>query len=355
MAQRPWPLFSSLEVITLMDPLTHGLAGAVAAQTVSKKEKHRPAALTAFAAALLPDIETFIHHPSDPLFNLEIHRQFTHAIIFIPVGALIAAGLLWWFMRKHLDFREIYLFSLLGYATHGLLDAVTSYGTELLWPISDIRVAWNLIPIIDPVLTLGIGALVAVSFYYRQNIWSLAAVVWVILYLMTGFIQRERAAEYMEKLAVERGHHIERLVVKPSIGNLVLWRSTYLAQDSIYVDAPRPGFFASPVVYFGDSAPAVIPERHYSGFRNTTIYEDILRFYRFSDRFLVMHPEKEQIIGDARYSMVPNHLTPLWGIQVDTTQPGRHVPFMHFRDAGQEVREDFMEMATGAREADYRP
>jgi len=32
---------------------------------------------------------------------------------------------------------------------------------------------------------------------------------------------------------------------------------------------------------------------------------------------------------------------------VDTTQTDRHVPFLYFRDAGDEVREPFMEMLLG--------
>jgi membrane-bound metal-dependent hydrolase YbcI (DUF457 family) len=41
-----------------------------------------------------------------------------------------------------------------GYATHGLLDASTTYGTLFFWPFTDMRVAWNAISIVDPLFTL---------------------------------------------------------------------------------------------------------------------------------------------------------------------------------------------------------
>ena len=330
-----------------MDPLTHGLTGAAAAQSLAGKEKQRPAAFTAFVAALLPDLEFFIHIPSDPLFNIEVHRQFTHSFLFIPAGALITAALLWWFLRHHLSFRELFLFSALGFATHGMLDAVTSYGTELLWPFSDARFAWNLLPIIDPLLTGAMAVLSGLAFWSRRRIFGWLFFGWLFLYLSAGFVQRERGVSAMEDIAAQRGHDIERLVVKPTIGNLILWRSTYIAADTVRVDAVRSGIFRPQHIYAGEAAPLIVPERDFSDWKGTTLYDDILRFQRFSDGYLTFHPDKPDIIGDARYSMVPTSLTPLWGIRADTTQPDRHVPFLNFRDAGSDVREEFIRQLTG--------
>ena len=330
-----------------MDPLTHGLTGAAAAQSLAGRDKHRPAALTAFIAALLPDVETFIHHPSDPLFNIEIHRQFTHSFVFIPAGALITAALLWWFMRRHLSFRELFFFSLIGFASHGLMDAVTSYGTELLWPFSDARFAWNLLPIVDPLLTIVMAGLAGAAFYYRSRLFGWLFIGWLTMYLLAGFVQRERGKSALEDLTDQRGHTIERLVVKPTIGNLILWRSTYIYNDTVYVDAIRSGIIQPQQIYPGDAAPLILPEQDFPGLKGTTLYSDLQRFQRFSDGYLIRHPEHDEIIGDARYSMIPNGLTPLWGIRADTTQPDRHVPFLNFREAGPDVREVFMKQLAG--------
>lgn len=330
-----------------MDPLTHGLAGAAAAQLASGKDKIRAASFAGFSAALLPDIEFFIRIPSDPLFQLEIHRQFTHSLLFIPAGALLATFLLWWFLRRFLSFREIYFFSLLGFATHGLVDAATSYGTELLWPFSDIRFAWNLLPIVHPVMTVMMALLTGIAFYYRNRLGGWIAMGWILLFLLAGYIQRERGLNAVERLAAERNHAIQQVVVKPTIGNLILWRSTYIAGDTIHVDAVRSGIFTSPRVLEGGRSPLVVPERDFAEWKGSVLYNDILRFQRFSDGYLIRHPEKAHIIGDGRYSMLPTGLIPLWGIHPDTTQPGRHTDFQTFRDTSPELREQFWNQLTG--------
>jgi len=127
-----------------MDILTHGLLGGTLAQSCSQKGEMRAAATVGFLAALLADADALIRSDTDPLLTLEYHRQFTHALIFIPVGALLVALILWPAFRvfgRPLGFRRIYLYALLGCATSGFLDACTSYGTHLLWPFTGDRLA----------------------------------------------------------------------------------------------------------------------------------------------------------------------------------------------------------------------
>ena len=91
-----------------MDPVSQGLVGAALPQSVSNKNEIRLAALIGFFAGLLADIDVVIRSSSDPLLFLDYHRQFTHSIIFIPIGGLIAAGFCWMFLKKRLNFRKIY-------------------------------------------------------------------------------------------------------------------------------------------------------------------------------------------------------------------------------------------------------
>jgi len=331
-----------------MDPLTHGLVGAAAAQSLADQEKIRPAACTGFMAAMLADLDYFIHNPSDPLLNIEIHRQFTHSLVFIPVGALIAAGLLWWIMRKYMSFRELYIYSLVSYGTAGLMDAFTSYGTMLLWPFLDTRYAWNLISVVDPVFTTVLLVIVGLSIYYRHVPYAWIGWAWIVIYLSLGFVQRERAASAALILADQRGHTIERIVIKPTIGNIILWRSTYEYDEHFYADGIRAGLFSGRKIYEGESAPRIYPEESYDDYMATIMYYDIMRFSRLSEEYLIRHPDKPDILGDARYSMLPTSLTPLWGIKADTENTDEHVEFLYFRDSGQEVREAFLDMLLGS-------
>lgn len=330
-----------------MDPFTHGLVGAAASQSFANTEKIRPAAATGFVAAMLADLDYYIHIPSDPLFNIEIHRQFTHSLVFIPVGALAASLLLWWFLRRHLSFKELYFYSLAGYATAGIMDVFTSYGTQLLWPFTDTRFAWSVISVVDPVVTTGLLVLMGISVWKRKKKWVWFAWAWLILFLMNGWVQQNRAENAAERLAESRQHHIEELVVKPTIGNQLLWRANYIYDGFIYTDAIRTGWLTGVKIYEGESEPLIVAEENFHEYESTTLYNDLQRFSRLSEGFMVRHPEKPQIIGDARYSMLPTSLAPLWGVEVDTTDTESHLQFRHFRDAGDEIREPFWEMLMG--------
>ncbi|GIS21122.1 MAG: hypothetical protein CM15mP120_30380 [Pseudomonadota bacterium] len=72
---------------------------------------------------------------------------------------------------------------LAGYATHGLLDACTSYGTQLFWPFSNVRVAWNNSSIVDPLFTLPLVGLVAAAVIFSKRHFAIAAMVWALGYL----------------------------------------------------------------------------------------------------------------------------------------------------------------------------
>jgi inner membrane protein len=330
-----------------MDPLTHGLVGAAAGQSFSNKETARYAAFSGAIAGMMADLDIFIHAPGNPLFNIEVHRQFTHSLIFIPFGALIAAGLLWLLLKKKLSFREIYLFSFAGYATSGILDSFTSYGTQLLWPFLETRFAWNLISVVDPIFTLGIILLVGAAIWQRQKVWLWVVWAWIALFLMFGAMQNSRATVAASQLAESRGHQPEQLVVKPTIGNQLLWRANYIYNDQIYTDAIRTGIFSGTKVYEGTSSPRVVIERDFSDYENTTLYSDLIRFKNLSENYLVRHPEQPDIIGDGRYSMLPTEMIPLWGVEADTSRTDEHLPFLYFRDASEEVRSCFLDMLLG--------
>lgn len=296
---------------------------------------------------MLADLDIFIHSPADPLLNVELHRQFTHSLIFIPAGALLATVLTSWFVRKKLTLVEVYLFTLLGYATSGVMDTMTSYGTKLLWPFVDERYAWNIISVFDPLFTLGILITLGFALYYKNKAIAWAAWGWITFYLLIGLTQRERAEEAAYVLANQRDHAIERMVVKPTIANQLVWSIRYESGDSLHTAGVHLNPFYPPLLYIGESAELVDWQQEYEQYEGTTLYEDIRRFSILSENYLVQHPRYGNVIGDARYAMLPTRIEPLWGIRVNTGKPFDHVPFLNFRDASPEVRAKFGDMILG--------
>lgn len=330
-----------------MDPVTHGLIGATAAQTFAAREKLRSAAVTGFIGALIADLDVLIINPEDPLLNLEMHRHFSHSLVFIPIGALITAILLWWFVRKWLTIKETYLFALAGYATAGLTDAFTSYGVKLLWPIVDERYSWNLLSVFDPLFTLGILVGVGLIYYKKNQFLSWIPWSWITLYLILASGQYERAENIGQRIATQQNHIARDIVIKPTIANQWLWSIRYQSRNTIFTYGVRITPFSETKIYRGESAPLLDWQQEFSDYEATTLYNDIRRFSNLSGGYLIRHPKFDNVIGDGRYAMLPTSVSPLWGIEIDTASPGQHVEFNTYRDASAKVREQFMDMLLG--------
>jgi inner membrane protein len=328
-----------------MDLLTHAALGAAGAAAIAPASRLRLAAAAGAFAALLPDADILIGSASDPLLNLEFHRHFSHSLAFAPFGAAIAALVVWWLQRSRAPFASIYLYCLVGYLLAPLLDACTSYGTHLLWPFAERPVAWNIVSVVDPLVTLGIVVPMLVAIRHRRRTWAAVALGLAATALTAGWLQHERAESLARSTAASRGHAPERLLVKPTLGNLVLWRSVYVHQSRIHVDAVRVGL--SGRVYAGESAPLLDPAHDLDLPADSRARADLVRFERFADALIVRHPARPDMIGDARYSMLPTSIEPLWGIVVDASAPERAPSFETTRRWSPEIRARYVDMLLG--------
>lgn len=314
-----------------MDPLSQGSIGATLAQSGSKKEHIKAATWMGCFGGLAPDLDILIFSPTDPLLFLEFHRQFTHSFIFIPIGALLVTLVMHRLVAKPLTVEQAYLYALLGYSTHAMLDACTTYGTQLLWPFSDQRFAWNTISIIDPIFTFPILALIVTGVIRQQPWFARAALVWVFVYASVGIWQRERAEVAGYQLAQSRGHEPSRLEAKPGFGQLLVWKIVYEYDDRFYVDAVRVANGVT--AYPGQSAEKLDTAKHFPWLEaDTQQAVDVERFRWFSNDYLAIDPVRKNRIIDVRYSAVPNEIEALWAIDLDQTkQADEHIVWQSLR------------------------
>ena len=329
-----------------MDPITQGTVGAAFAQSTANKNNILRIGVIGFLAGLAPDLDVLIRSSNDPILFLEYHRQFSHSLFFIPFGSLIVALLIFPLVKKSMSLKTVYIASFLGYATHGLLDACTSYGTQLFWPFSNERVTWNNISIVDPLFTIPILILVGTAIKTRKRLFSFFAIGWAAFYLSLGFVQYERALSAANELAESRGHNAERLTLKPSFGNLILWKSIYQHEQTFYVDAIRT--VQSSTVCLGESIKIFNYQQHLPGLdKESQQAEDVERFRWFSQDYLGFDDEKN-LVTDVRYSMLPNQIEPMWGLVIDDQRDiNEHAIWWTGRDLDQSQLGLFKEMLSG--------
>ena len=335
-----------------MDPVSQGAVGAAFAQSAAKKENIILIGFIGFLAGLAPDLDVLIRSEDDPILFLEYHRQFSHSLFFIPIGSFFVALFIFPFVRGLMSLRMVYIASFLGYATHGLLDACTSYGTQLFWPFSDQRVTWNNISIVDPIFTVPLVILLAIAITKRKSIFSFIAIGWITFYLSLGFIQYERTLSAAMDLANSRGHNAERMTLKPSFGNLILWKSIYQHEETYYVDAIRT--VHSSTWCLGESIEMFDYQYHLPSLdKDSQQAKDIERFRWFSQDYLG-YDDKNSLVTDIRYSMIPNQIAPMWGLVIDTEQSiDEHAAWWTSRSLDQGQLDLFKEMLSGKKCEDF--
>jgi inner membrane protein len=273
---------------------------------------------------LLPDADILIKSATDPLLAIEYHRHFTHSFAFIPAGGFLTA--LPWLAQKRYrpNWRALFAAGSIGYATHGLLDACTNYGTHLLWPFSQLRTSWHWVTTVGPLLTLML--LVGLIFAVRRKtrIPAIMALVLGLAYIGGAAWQRERALDVQQKIAAARGHLIDRAEMFPTVGNPFIWRSSYQSGNTLHMDRIRaigdntarwkPGGTVT-LLSERDLAPAEQEDKR--------VLRDFKRFSYFSAGWVARAADDPTVVGDARYSLRTDSFEPIWGVRF---HPGGTMP-----------------------------
>jgi inner membrane protein len=292
--------------------------GAAAAQTIFGQKLPRSAGLIGLVAGMVPDLDLFMGSGTDPVASIIYHRQFTHSVIFVPLGALLVSLLFIWLKPFKGARLAVYGSAFVGYGLHGLLDACTSYGTILWWPFSYQRIAWDVIAIVDPIfsLTLLVGVLWALL---ARRPWpARIALCGAVLYLGFGVWQLHRATAVQDQLAAARGHVIEHRRVMPLPGSLVSWRAVYIAAGHIYVDGVQVPWWSGPSVKPGGATPVatfeLVPRSLAERDGTRRVFEV---FAWFADGLIAPVDGVPSTIGDMRYGAEASSLMPLWGMQFD--------------------------------------
>lgn len=122
--------------------------------------------------------------------------------------------------------------------THWLIDAGTSYGTQIFEPFSSYRVSFNNIAIADPLYTLPLLLAVMIIPFFKNKNWqqgiNTTALVLSTAYMALTFgVKAKVNAVVSENI---KAQNIEELsyVTYPTILNCMLWQTTIETADAYY-------------------------------------------------------------------------------------------------------------------------
>lgn len=307
-----------------MDPITHAVLGASCSQVLLHKYDKHNAWLVGGLAAMAPDLDVFIRSADNPMLSLLFHRQFTHSLLFIPVGALIVSLVLLLFKRFRPHWQYTFLAALIGYSTHGLLDACTSYGTLLFWPFSNRRISWDIVSIIDPFVTipLCLGLVGAIVFKKRRAI--IIAFLFVGAFFLFNIEQHHKAITEIDRELTTLRIKPAKVRVFPKLGSSIQWRGIALDNQQLYIIDVSIPLFKKPntqlIKIYPHFTARDLPEYVK---KSPTLFNDFTLFNWFSDGFLFEVKRDPLLLSDGRFLVDEHAELPLWSIQFLSTQ--KHV------------------------------
>ena len=221
-----------------MDSLTQIVLGAsVAEATLGKKIGNKAIVLGAIAGTI-PDLDIVTRFFVDDLTASVMHRGFSHSLIF----PFVAAPILAWILKKiyynysDVSFNDWFKMFFLAIITHPLLDAQTTWGTQLFWPF-EWRVAVENVFIIDPIYTLPfLTFLILTAFQDRlskkRRLFNSLGLIISSTYLLVTLSFKGVAHYNIAKGLEENNIEYKDINTRATYFNSILWSSQIELEDS---------------------------------------------------------------------------------------------------------------------------
>ncbi len=286
-----------------MDSLTQLTLGAAVGEAVLGKKAGNRAMLWGAIGGTIPDLDVFANVATDEISALAFHRAITHSFAFAVIAPLIMGWAVHRLYAKRqfgpaLGLSALAIFSLVGLGslgvpipvteipkvagavtvaimffpaivygyrqlrkrdawagasraqwswlffwsifTHPLLDACTTYGTQLFQPFADYRVAFNNISVADPLYTmpfllLVIAALIAGRKRPRLRFWlNTSGLIISSAYLLFTFYNKVHVHRVFRESLDRQEVVYHRFMTAPTILNNLLWQGIAEGDTAFY-------------------------------------------------------------------------------------------------------------------------
>ena len=235
-----------------MDSLTQIVLGAAVGEAVLGKKVGNKAMLYGAIAGTIPDLDVYVGKLFDTVTALEIHRGFTHSVFFAIVFGWIFGWLISLY-EKNASTKEWALLMFWGFITHPILDAHTTWGTQLFWPL-DLRLAFKNIFVIDPLYTLPFLVFLLMAMFQRKgtakrtkynNLGLIISSSYIAITLVIKGITYTKFSHALK----EQGISYKEIETKPTPFNTILW-SANVETDDAYLIGYYSFFDTKPIEFY---------------------------------------------------------------------------------------------------------
>lgn len=234
-----------------MDSLTQIVLGAAVGEAVLGKKIGNKAMLYGAIAGTIPDLDVFVNSFTDTVSALEIHRGVTHSILF----SIFFAPIFGWLVSRFERYKNVKDWSWLFFwclLTHPLLDAFTTWGTQLFWPLN-IRVAFKTIFVIDPLYTVPFMVFLILAMFQnrtskKRRFYNNMGLVFSTGYLAITLLLKWYTYTKFEEALKEQDIAYTQIDTRPSPMNTILWSANVATEDAFLIGSYSL-FDSQPIVF----------------------------------------------------------------------------------------------------------
>lgn len=324
-----------------MDSLTHIVLGAAIGEAVLGKRAGNKAPLWGAFAASIPDFDvafTWLFNPVDALF---VHRGFSHSLLFIA----LLSPLLGFFLSKihpkgAASPRQWAMLSFFSMLSHIIIDCFNTYGTAILYPFSNIRVAFDSIGIIDftlllPLAIFAILILILPKSQPRRRVFAFSSILFTLLFIVITVLNKMSLEQKISNQLTNNGKKYTRIKTAPLPFTNLIW--LVLAEDST-------GYYYGVFSIFDRQSPGMAyVERNSEGLGSLSEDAAVRKLIRFTEGFysVSQNQEGEVLLHDLRFGSLAFD-SEKWfvftfhirrsekGVEVSRSHPNRSINWENF-------------------------
>ncbi|MBT8184223.1 MAG: metal-dependent hydrolase [Eudoraea sp.] len=236
-----------------MDSLTQIVLGAAVGEAVLGKKVGNKAALYGAIAGTIPDLDIVSRYFVDLVTATEWHRGFSHSILFAVLMAPLLGILISKIERKSAaSWKDWSRLMFWGLFTHPVLDAFTTWGTQLFWPF-DLRLAFQNIFVIDPLYTIPFLLFLILALRQKRGTserrkFNRLGLILSSTYLGITLVLKGLAYRQFTENLTSQGIEYREMDIRPTPFNAILWTAN-IDSGNAYLIGEYSFFDSKPIQF----------------------------------------------------------------------------------------------------------